>query len=125
MSLSTDLKYFLLLTPRFEKYQRKSDYLFNVRCPICGDSQKNKSKMRGYVYRMKNDLRYKCHNCGAGMSVGNLIKHMDLNIHREYIMERYKSGEGGSNNNNSVKQELFDIPAPRFGKLEKIGRAHV
>jgi hypothetical protein len=118
MSLSTDLKYFLLLTPRFEKYQRKSDYLFNVRCPICGDSQKNKSKMRGYVYRVKNDLRYKCHNCGAGMSIGNLIKHLDSNIHREYTMERYKSGEIGTNDSRYNKKELFDIPAPRFGKLE-------
>lgn len=115
MSLSTDLKYFLLLTPRFEKYQRKSDYLFNVRCPICGDSQKNKNKMRGYVYRKNNDLLYKCHNCGAGMGIGNLIKHLDSNIHREYIMERYKSGEVVSSNNRS---QLFDIPAPRFGKLE-------
>jgi len=118
MSLSTDLKYFLLITPRFEKYQRKSDYLFNVRCPICGDSQKNKSKMRGYVYRKKNDLLYKCHNCGAGMGIGNLIKHLDNNIHREYIMERYKSGEGPSNMLNPVTNRVFDIPAPRFGKLE-------
>jgi len=115
MSLSTDLKYFLLLTPRFEKFQRKSDYLFNVRCPLCGDSQKNKNKMRGYVFRKKNDLVYKCHNCGAGMGIGNLIKHIDSNIHREYIMERYKSGEIVSSVNKSV---MFDIPAPRFGKLE-------
>jgi hypothetical protein len=74
--------------------------------------------MRGYVYRKKNDLLYKCHNCGAGMGIGNLIKHLDTNIHREYIMERYKSGEGQSNMLNPVTNRVFDIPAPRFGKLE-------
>lgn len=116
MSLSTDLKFTLLISNRFEKFQRKSDYLFNVRCPLCGDSQKNKSKMRGYIYRMGNDLRYKCHNCGSGISIGNLIKQVDPNIHREYILERYKSGEIGGNNN---KAKIFDIPAPRFGKVEE------
>lgn len=115
MSLPVDLKYLLILSPRFEKFQRKADYLFNVRCPICGDSQKNKNKMRGYIFRKKNDLIYKCHNCGAGMSVGNLIKHMDNNLHREYIMERYKSGEIVSKSNANT---VFDIPAPRFGKLD-------
>ena len=118
MSLGIDLKYAHLLSPKFERFQRKGDNLFNVRCPLCGDSHKNKSKMRGYIYRKINDLFYKCHNCGAGMSLGSLIKQLDPELHKEYIMERYKSGEGGSNNNNSVKQELFDIPATRFGKLE-------
>lgn len=115
MSLSTDLKYALLISPRFEKFQRKSDYLFNLRCPFCGDSQKNKTKMRGYIYRKGNDLFYKCHNCGIGTSVGNLIKHVDTNIHKEYVLERYKSGEINTSN---TKTRLFNIPTPRFGKID-------
>lgn len=115
MSLSTDLKYALLISPRFERFQRKSDYLFNLRCPFCGDSQKNKTKMRGYIYRKGNDLFYKCHNCGIGTSVGNLIKHVDTNIHKEYVLERYKSGEINTSN---TKTKIFSIPAPRFGKVE-------
>jgi len=115
MSLPTDLKFILLVSPKFEKFQRKSDYLFNVRCPICGDSQKNKSKMRGYIYRKGNDLFYRCHNCGAGMGIGNLLKHMDGSLHREYILERYKTGEINTSNN---KTHMFDIPAPRFGKVD-------
>jgi len=115
MSLSIDLKYALFLSPRFEKFQRKSDYLFNVRCPLCGDSRKNKNKMRGYIYRKDNDLFYKCHNCGAGMSIGNLIKQMDGSIYKEYTLERYKSGEiNGAN----TRSQIFKIPSPRFGKIE-------
>lgn len=115
MSLSVDLKYTLLVSPRFEKFQRKSDYLFNVRCPICGDSRKNKTKMRGYVYRKGNDLFYKCHNCSAGMSIGNLIKQMDGAIYKEYLLERYKSGEiNGAN----TKAQVFSVPSPRFGKID-------
>ena len=113
--LSTDLKFTLLISPRFEKFQRKSDYLFNCRCPLCGDSQKHKARMRGYIYRKGNELFYKCHNCGTGTTIGNLIKQVDSNLYKEYVLERYKSGEIGMNNN---RAKLFDIPAPRFGVLD-------
>jgi hypothetical protein len=113
MSLLIDQKYTQLISPRFEKFQRKSDYLYACRCPLCGDSKKNKSKMRGYIYRKGNDLFFKCHNCGAGTSLGNLIKQLDAGLYKEYVMERYKAGETG---NNSFKQ-VTTIAPPRFDKL--------
>jgi hypothetical protein len=114
MSLLIDTKYTQLISPRFEKFQRKSDYLYACRCPLCGDSKKNKSKMRGYIYRKGNDLFFKCHNCGAGTSLGNLIKQLDAGLYKEYVMERYKAGESG---NNSFKQ-VTTIAPPRFDKLD-------
>jgi len=71
--------------------------------------------MRGYIYRKGNDLFYRCHNCGAGMGIGNLLKHMDGSLYREYILERYKTGEINTSN---TKTQLFDIPSPRFGKVD-------
>lgn len=116
MSLHIDLKYTHLLTPRFEKFTRKHDYLFNVRCPLCGDSKKNRSKMRGYIYRKGNDLFYRCHNCSAGCSLGNLIKQLDGNLFKEYMMDRYKSGE----DNRSVQtKNVIVIESPKFDKVEK------
>jgi hypothetical protein len=114
MSLLIDLKYTQLVSPRFEKFQRKQDYLFACRCPLCGDSKKNKSKMRGYIYRKGNDLFYKCHNCGAGTSMGNLIKQLDPALYKEYIMERYKAGEQGNAN---YQKPTFNIPSPKFDKV--------
>lgn len=116
MSLSTDLTFVHRITNRFEKFQRKSDYLFNVRCPLCGDSTKNKNRMRGYIYRHENGLNYRCHNCGASVSLGNLIKQLDGAIHSEYILEKYKSGEL---NGVATRKKLFSIPMTRFGKVEK------
>lgn len=116
MSLIIDLKYTNLISFRFERFQRKHDYLFACRCPLCGDSKKNKYKMRGYIYRKNNDLFYKCHNCGAGMSIGNLIKQLDGALYKEYLMERYKSGEQGLGSN--YKSPTFNVPQPRFGKLD-------
>ena len=36
---------------------------------------------------------FKCHNCGMGQSLGNLIKFLDTNLYKEYIFERFKDGK--------------------------------
>lgn len=95
MSMWLDHKYIGTLSVRLEKFSRKGDYIYNFRCPICGDSQTNRSKTRGYIFASKGGMFYKCHNCQAGMSLGSLIKHVDPNLYEEYCMERYKSGETG------------------------------
>ena len=89
MSNYIDLKFINLLSTRLDKFKQKTDYLFNFRCPHCGDSTKNKSKARGYMYRVKNDMFFKCHNCGMGQSLGNFIKFLDSKLYSEYLLERY------------------------------------
>lgn len=116
MSLLNDLKFTLLLSPRFERYKRKNDYLFNVRCPLCGDSKKDKTKMRGFIFQKSGRMIYHCHNCGASMSLGNLIKNLDPTLYHEYTLENYKSGQS---NNVSALKRTITIKPPKFGKVEK------
>ena len=111
MSIITDTKYLSLLSPRLERFKKVRDYLWNFRCPQCGDSHKSKSKARGYVYRKKTDLFFKCHNCGVGQSVGNFIKDLDPYLHKQYIMERYRAGETGKRKS---KAPEFKFEAPKF-----------
>jgi len=111
MSIITDTKYLSLLSPRLDRFKKVRDYLWNFRCPQCGDSQKSKSKARGYVYRKKTDLFFKCHNCGVGQSVGNLIKDLDPFLHKQYMMERYKAGETGKRKS---KAPEFKFETPKF-----------
>lgn len=92
MSLYIDRKYVSLLSPKLERFTQKSDYLWNFRCPVCGDSQKNKSKMRGYIYRRKNDLFFSCHNCGASHTFGTLLKLTDRSLYSAYQLECYSDG---------------------------------
>lgn len=117
MSLYIDLKFVSLLSPKLDKFHQKSQYLWNFRCPICGDSQKNKLKMRGYVYRRKSDLFFTCHNCNTNLSFGNLLKTLDRSLYREYQMERYKNESAGN-----VKQPDFSLAKtkPVFEKKTKI-----
>ena len=111
MSMITDSKFLGLLSPKLDRFKQVRDHLWNFRCPLCGDSSRNKSKARGYVYRKKSDLFYKCHNCGSGLSIGNLIKELDPTLHKHYIMERYKAGETGKR---KTKEPEFKFEPPKF-----------
>ena len=102
-----DSKYLNIIGPQLLKFKKKGDFLWNFHCPYCGDSQKSRSKARGFVYRKKNDLFYKCHNCGVGTTLGNLIKHIDSKIHKDYIFERYKKGV---KTNNPEPEFKFNVP---------------
>jgi hypothetical protein len=96
MSLYIDKKFVSLVSTKLERFKQKSEYLWTFRCPICGDSHKNKLKTRGYFYRRKSDLFFTCHNCGTSLSVGNFLKTIDPSLYREYQLERYKSESTGN-----------------------------
>ena len=106
-----DIKYVNLISPYLQQFKKKGDFLWNFRCPYCGDSKKNRTKARGFVFRKKNDLFYKCHNCGVGASLGNLIKEIDLKTYDDYILERYRKGV---KTNNPEPEFKFDVP--KFSK---------
>jgi len=113
MSLYVDVKYLNMASHRFELFKRKSDYLFNVRCPICGDSQKNKRKMRGYLFKKNNDLIYKCHNCQWSGSFGKLLKEIDSILYKQYVLERFADGETGRGKGHSKPEAVIDFK-PKF-----------
>jgi transcription elongation factor Elf1 len=117
MSLYIDKKYISLLAPKLDKFRQKSEYLWNFRCPVCGDSQKNKLKMRGYIYRRKSDLFFTCHNCGTGHSFGNLLKMVDRSLYSQYQMERFKNESAG----NTAKPDFSMLmEKPVFNTQKKI-----
>ena len=90
-----DVKYINLISSRLSKFKKVKPHLFNCRCPICGDSQKNKNKARGYFYRVKNNTNFKCHNCGINISFNSFLKDFDASLHKEYVFEKFKDGHTG------------------------------
>jgi len=83
-------KYLLLASSQLSQFTKKGDYLWNFRCPYCGDSHKSKTKARGYVFRKEQKLLYRCHNCSKGTTLQGLLKHIDVNIYKDYIFEQFK-----------------------------------
>jgi len=85
------MKYIRLLSTQLRNYKEKKNNLINFSCPICGDSEKDKLKARGYIYEKQNKYQYKCHNCNVGMSAGNLIKAVNPELWKEWKAEKFKS----------------------------------
>ena len=122
-----DVKYINLISPRLNLFSRKKADLYNFRCPYCGDSQKRRNKARGYLFKIKNDFVYKCHNCGKGRTLSNFLKDQDSFLHDQYVMEKFKEGKSGKGT--TVPKPKFDFKEPKFVKhdtgLEKISDLNI
>ena len=106
-----DVKYINLISSRLSKFKKVKPTLYNCRCPICGDSKKNKSKARGYFYQVKNNTNFKCHNCGINISFNNFLKEIDSTTHKQYVFEKFREGHTGKN-------FVVEQPEEVFKKLE-------
>ena len=116
-----DVKYINLISPRLQKFKRVKNNLYNFRCPICGDSQKNKNKARGYLYQVKSNTNFKCHNCGLNISFNNFLKQLDINTHKQYTFEKFKEGTTGKNF--VVDEPEFKFEVPNFKPKLDLPRA--
>ena len=117
-----DSKYIGLVSSRLQKFKRVKADLFNFRCPICGDSKKHKNKARGYLYQVKTNTNFKCHNCGASLSFNNFLKQIDTSLHKQYVMEKFKEGFAGGRNF-VVEEPKFEFKKPVFKKKLDLPRA--
>ena len=116
-----DSKYIGLVSSRLQKFKRVKSDLYTFRCPICGDSQKNKNKTRGYIYPVKNNTNFKCHNCGASLSFNNFLKQLDPTLHKQYTLEKFKEGHTGKNF--VVEEPKFEFKKPTFKKRLDLPKA--
>ncbi len=73
----------------------------NFRCPICGDSKKSASKMRGHYYLHTHS--FYCFNCDTALSGLKLLEHLSgneySNLKTEYLKLKYKDNKLLSGNN--------------------------
>jgi transcription elongation factor Elf1 len=112
-----DTKYIGLVSVKLQKFSKKKVGLYNFRCPYCGDSQKHKNKTRGYLYQLKNDHNFKCHNCGVSRTFTNFLKDIDPAIYDQYVFERYKVGATGKGSN-TPNPESIKFEKPNFSKKD-------
>ena len=116
-----DSKYVGLISSRLQKFKRVKSDLYNFRCPICGDSQKHKNKARGYIYVVKNNTNFNCHNFGASLSLNNFIKKIDGTLHKQYTLEKFKEGHTGRSF--VVDEPEFKFKKPVFRKKLDLPKA--
>jgi hypothetical protein len=126
MSNFIDTKYLHLLSSQLDQFKRKNDTVYNFRCPYCGDSQTDKNKARGYMFLKEGNYIFKCHNCGKGASVGNLIRHVNPQMHKEYSLERFGDRErkpvAPKTDTYKKFQKKEDYLKTALGKLKRISQ---
>lgn len=128
MALYIDKKYVNLVSSKLDRFVQKKQDLWNFRCPLCGDSKKNKIKARGFLYVKKNSVFFRCHNCSRSISLGSFLKEMDPQLFSEYRLDYYKEGK-----HSNVPSPEFVAPAKvevTFGDLkipsiDKLSEEHI
>ncbi len=120
-----DTKYIGLVSSRLSKFKRVKPNLYNFRCPICGDSKKHRNKARGYFYGIKENVNFRCHNCGASMSFNNFLKKIDPVVQKQYAFEKFKDGHTSISGagNFVVEEPEFKFEAPKFAPKVDLPRA--
>lgn len=81
-----------LVGPRLELFriQQHAPYRANFRCHICGDSQKNKYKKRGFFLEKEGSIVYYCHNQCGTINFENYLETYHGDLYVEYKFELIK-----------------------------------
>lgn len=103
-------KYIGILSVRLDRFAKRGPS-YNFRCPICGDSQKNKYKSRGYILEKEGRMTFYCHNCGASMAFSNFVKYLDPELHKEYVLEKFTEKNQGAP---VVHHDVTKVHTPKY-----------
>ena len=92
----------------------------NFSCPVCGDSKKNSTKARGYIFLKENLYRYFCHNCGFSSNFSFFLKTVDAALHSQYLRELFIVNKEPEEIEEPKKVTLTAIPSdiPNTKKIE-------
>lgn len=91
-----DQKFVNLLSTRLPGFKKINNDTYNVRCIICGDSRKHKSRARGYFLSDKKGTHYYCHNCNVSLTLKNFLSQIDPQLANDYVRETYVDRQANS-----------------------------
>lgn len=117
-------KYINLLSGRLEGFSRVNERVYRFRCPICGDSHKDKRKKRGHILEMDGKIRFYCHNCSASMQFRYFMKEIDPSLYLEYVKEKMvESGQVSEVQEfaEKMKPPVF-VKTTALNKLKKVSQ---
>lgn len=102
-----DIKYIRLSSVYLRNFKHKGNDTYQFSCPICGDSKKDKTKARGYIYPYKDTCLYHCHNCNNPdhKTFKKLLKYLSPSLHDEYVIEKFSGSM--SENKRKKKEEIL------------------
>lgn len=115
MSIENEPTYINLISSRLRNFKKKSKFLWCFSCPLCGDSDKDKRKARGYIYRNEGKLSYKCHNCGFSSSFQHFLKVFDSDLYSQYRIEKL-----GDSHKRFETKTIKSVYVPKKRKIDLV-----
>lgn len=115
MSLWLEEKYLRLVSPQLDRYVQKHPHVFNFRCPLCGDSERVKTKARGFCFPKGQILIFKCHNCSVSLPFAALLRRLSPRLYDEYLLETLKE-KGTSHAPENPPAETLRLPEVAIGR---------
>lgn len=111
-------KYIGLVSNRLQRFKRTKKNEFNFRCPICGDSIRDKYKARGWFFLNKQGkYMYHCFNCTVSMGVDKFLENIDPVIYNEFLKEKLSEKLNPTEKPKSdVEEFAFKMKPPTFIK---------
>lgn len=125
-----DIKYAAQLESQLRNFKRKGNNTFNFSCPVCGDSSTHKRKARGYLFVVKQQLEFKCHNCGISMPFHRFLQSINDRLYSEYRIERlkdagYKCEEVNTGIEDASSLSLSTDPFSPLKKISQLAPDHI
>ena len=93
MSGIIEQQYIMNIASQLDKFKTvEPNKTYNFRCNVCGDSEKNEFKARGYFFYSPQDDIYimKCQNCGVAYSFQHYLKIYFENEYRDLRTQIFK-----------------------------------
>lgn len=103
--------------PQSEIVRRGGALSIHSRCPICGDSMKDKHKKRFWIYPSKkgDHMNCGCFNCGYNRPFTVFLKDYYPDDYRDYLMESFKDRkQTKTTHTEPPKEEKKYIPELQF-----------
>jgi len=124
----TDLQYAQMLSGRLQNFRIRNTnpYKINFRCPICGDSQKSRSKSRGWLLEKENKFFYYCHNCGASHNFSNFLKTVDHLMYNDWVAEKFikKDKKEPFSFKDTTEKKLTVLKKNPLRSIKKVSQLH-
>jgi hypothetical protein len=86
----------------------------NFRCPLCGDSSKDKYKCRGWFFEQKGSMNFKCFNCDQFQHITKFAKDHYTNVWESFIIDNFRS-----RSNPKIEIEEY-VPPPVIYRKQKL-----
>lgn len=97
------------LFSRVQQFKQRGTNAWNFRCPICGDSEKSKTKARGNIFQnSKGNFSFKCFNCGESKSAQQFLKENFKELYDEYRMSIFKDRKEQENQQKEIYAPATD-----------------